>query len=371
MKVLVAPNALRGALSAPRAAQAIAAGLRSTPRPPAAIDLCPVADGGDGTAECMVAAMGGGWRFRRVLGPLGTPVRARYGVAGDTAIIEMAEASGLRRAPRPDPLRASTYGTGELVRDAVEAGFRRIVVGLGGSATNDGGRGFAEALGWRFLDAEGRPLPPGPLSLAHLARVEPGRDLRRVEIIAACDVDNPLTGPTGASAVFGPQKGADAEAVERLDKALARLAEVVAPALATAPGAGAAGGLGFGLMAFAGGRLEPGAEFCLRAVRLRERARGCDLVFTAEGRVDDQTARGKAPLAVGRAGAALGVPVVCLAGAAPGEADLPALYDAGVTAVLPIAPGPISLRGSMARAGDLLADAASRAWRLFTAGRHA
>jgi glycerate kinase len=295
-------------------------------------------------------------------------VEARYGVLGDTAVIEMAEASGLRHVRRKDPLHASTFGTGELVRDAIAAGFRRIIVGLGGSATNDGGRGFAEALGWRFLDGSGRPLADGVLALEHLAHVESGPRLDAA-IVGACDVDNPLTGAMGASAVFGPQKGADAAAVESLDAALARLAAAVSPQLASLPGAGAAGGLGFGLMAFAGARLEPGAELCLRAVGFAERARACDLVFTAEGRVDAQTARGKAPIAVARHAGA--VPVVLLAGAAPPEAELGRLYAAGITAALPIAPGPLTLRASIAQTGELLADAAARAWRLFAAGRKA
>ena len=367
MKVLIAPNAMRGAADAMSAALAIQRGVLSTPSPPEVVDLCPVADGGDGTAECIIAATGGGWNSRRVRGPLGSPVAARYGVVGDTAVIEMAAASGLRLVSRRDPLRASTFGTGELVRDALERGFKRIIIGLGGSATNDGGRGLAEALGWQFLDQAGRPLPEGTLALAQLARVEPG-PLLEAEVIAASDVDNPLTGPMGASAVFGPQKGADVQAVERLDAALARLAEVVAPGLATRPGAGAAGGLGFGLMAFAGARLEAGADLCLRTVHFAERVRDADLVITAEGRVDAQTARGKAPLAVARA--AGGVPVVCLAGAAPNEADLGELYAAGITAVMPIAPGPITLQASIAQTSELLADAAARAWRLFAAGRH-
>ncbi len=367
MSVLIAPNALRGAVGAVSAAQAIAHGLRSTPRPPDRIDLCPVADGGDGFAECLVAATDGTWRRLPVRGPLGGPVEARYGVLRDTAVIEMAEASGLRHVRIKDPLHASTFGTGELVRDAIAAGFRRIVVGLGGSATNDGGRGLAEALGWRFLDRHGRDLPQGTLALLDLARVEPGPPLA-AEVVAACDVDNPLTGASGASAVFGPQKGADAAAVERLDAALARLAAVVAPQVATVPGAGAAGGLGFGLMAFAGARLESGAELCLQTVRFDERVRGCDLVFTAEGRVDGQTERGKAPVAIARH--AGGVPVVLLAGQAPAEAELKGLYAAGVTAVIPLAPGPITIRASIAQTRELLADAAARAWRLFAAGRH-
>jgi glycerate kinase len=367
MRVLVAPNAMRGAADAPSAALAIRRGLLSTPRPPEVVDLCPVADGGDGTAECIVAAAHGGWHSRRVQGPLGSPVDARYGIVGDTAVIEMAAASGQRVAAKRDPLHASTFGTGELVRDAVDRGFKRIIVGLGGSATNDGGRGFAEALGWRFLGEAGEPLPPGPLALAQLARVEPGPPLD-VELIAACDVDNPLTGPMGASAVFGPQKGAGPDAVKRLDAALAQLAQVVSPALAATPGSGAAGGLGFGLMAFAGARLEPGAELCLRTVGFSQRVRDTDLVITAEGRVDAQTARGKAPLAVARA--AGGVPVICLTGSAPNEAALDEIYAAGITAVLPVAPGPITLRASIARTSELLADAAARAWRLFVAGRN-
>jgi glycerate kinase len=292
-----------------------------------------------------------------------------------TAVIEMAAASGLPLiAPdRRDPRVTTTRGTGDLIHAALDAGARRLLVGIGGSATNDGGAGMAQALGVRLLDTAGRDLPPGGAALARLDRVDvSGRDPRLVgvEVVVASDVANPLCGPTGASAVYGPQKGATPEMVDELDAALAHYATILRRDLgadvAEVPGAGAAGGLGAGLLAFLGARLQPGAAMVLEAVGFERHLPGAALVFTAEGRLDDQTAYGKAVAAVAGAARAHGVPVVVLAGGLmPGYESL---YAAGVNAVLPIADGPLTLDESMARAADLVASAAERALRLILIG---
>lgn len=318
MKVLIAPNAFKGTLTAPQAAAAIAAGVRDA-FPHAEIVEIPVADGGDGTVEALVAARRGEYRTARVEGPLGEQVDARYGLidSGETAVVELATASGLALIPKSarDPRRASTFGFGQLLDAARRQGVREIIAGIGGSATNDAGAGMAQALGIRLLDASGHDLPRGGAALIHLDRVdksglEPAWLSARVRV--ACDVTNPLTGPAGASHVYGPQKGADADTVEELDRALARFGQVVG--VDDLPGAGAAGGTGAGLVAFLGATLEPGAPLVVGATGFDAQLAGADLVFTGEGRADEQTAYGKAPGEVARRAAAAGVPVVLLAG---------------------------------------------------------
>ena len=324
MKVVVAPNAFKGTLTAPQAAAAIALGVREV-FPEADIVEIPVADGGDGTMEALVAANRGEYRRARVEGPLGDPVEARFGLidSGSTAVVELATASGLILIPpeRRDPRRASTYGFGQLLQAALDAGPSRVIAGIGGSATNDGGAGMAQALGYRLLDAAGRELERGGGALARLERIDTysvDRRWRGVRVKVACDVTNPLTGPEGASAVYGPQKGADPEAVRELDGALARLAAVVERDLgkrvADIPGAGAAGGTGAGLVAFLDAALVPGAPLVVEAAGFDVHLKGADLVITGEGRVDEQTAYGKAPGEVAKRAHAAGVPVLLLAG---------------------------------------------------------
>jgi glycerate kinase len=377
MRILVAPDSFKGSLSAPAAARAMARGIRAV-FPEADVVETPIADGGEGTVEALVAATGGSLRPMTVRGPLGEPVTAVWGVLGDgrTAAIEMAAASGLLRVPegRRDPSLASTSGTGELVRAALDAGLRRIVLGLGGSATNDGGAGFARALGVRFLDEAGGDLPEGGAALARLARVElAGLDprLAETELLVACDVDNPLCGPRGASAVFGPQKGATPEAVRELDAALARFARIAARdtgrEAAEVPGAGAAGGFGAGLLFFTPARLRPGVAVVLEAVGFDEWVEGADLVFTGEGRTDAQTAMGKAPAGVAAAAQRHGVPVVCLSGGLGEGADL--LLTHGIDALAAVPPGPMALEVALADAARLLEAAAARACRLLKVGR--
>ncbi|HXN91861.1 MAG TPA: glycerate kinase [Candidatus Sulfotelmatobacter sp.] len=324
MKVVIAPNAFKGTLTAPQAASAIARGVREV-FPEAEIVEIPVADGGDGTMEALVAANRGEYRRARVEGPLGDPVEARFGLidSGSTAVVELATASGLILIPpeRRDPRRASTYGFGQLLQAALDAGPSRVIAGIGGSATNDGGAGMAQALGYRLLDAAGRELERGGGALARLERIDTysvDRRWRGVRVKVACDVTNPLTGPEGASAVYGPQKGADPEAVRELDGALARLAAVVERDLgkrvADIPGAGAAGGTGAGLVAFLDAALVPGAPLVVEAAGFDVHLKGADLVITGEGRVDEQTAYGKAPGEVAKRAHAAGVPVLLLAG---------------------------------------------------------
>jgi glycerate 2-kinase len=326
--ILVAPDKFKGSLTASEAAEAIRAGLRQA-RPGIEVVLAPIADGGDGTVDAAVAA--GYERVEvTVTGPTGEPVTASFAMSGDTAVVEMAEASGLRRLPggRPAPLMATTFGTGELIRAALDRGARRVVLGVGGSATTDGGTGMAAALGARFLDSAERDLPSGGAALRDLDTISLEQldpRLRDVEIVVASDVDNPLTGERGAAAVYGPQKGATPADIAQLDASLARLAEVAAQQLRTdlanAPGAGAAGGTGFGAMAFLGARLVSGIDLLLDLVRFPDVVVRADLVITGEGSLDQQSLAGKAPWGVAQAAARAGVPVVALCGRRAISAD--------------------------------------------------
>lgn len=322
-RVLVAADKFKGSLSAVEVADRVTAGLRGIV-PGLEVEALPVADGGDGTVAAAVAA-GFDRREVRVQGPLGDPVTAAFALRGDTAVVEMAEASGLQRLPQDTfaPLTASTYGSGELLRAALDAGARSIVLGVGGSATTDGGAGMLAALGARFLKADGEPVAPGGGGLAELASADlSGLDPRlgEVELVLASDVDNPLTGPKGAPAVYGPQKGASAEDVERLDVALAHFAKIVeeavgprAAAYAASPGAGAAGGIGYGALLL-GARFRPGIEVMLDVLGFAPALERADLVITGEGSLDPQTLHGKAPAGVAAAARAAGKEVVAVCG---------------------------------------------------------
>jgi glycerate 2-kinase len=341
--VVVAPAPFKGALSASGAARAIAAGVRLTATG-VETRLVPVADGGEGTLDALVAAARGRRRPVAASDPLGRPVTAAIGeLPGHVAVVELAQASGYERLTpdERDPELTSTYGTGQLIRAALDIGARRIIVGLGGSATTDGGLGLARALGARALDGDGRELAGRGADLARLARLDlSGLDRRLADtaIEVACDVDNPLVGPEGAAHVFGPQKGADPDAVARLDAGLARFADVArretGVELAAMPGAGAAGGAAGGIVALLGGELVPGGRLILEAVHLEERLAGAGLCITGEGRIDATTGAGKAPAAVAAACAAAGVPCVALCGeVAVGPA---ALRRMGFAAAFPI-----------------------------------
>jgi glycerate kinase len=318
--VLVSPDKFKGSLSAPAVAAHVAAGLRKA-RPDVPVVLLPVADGGDGTAEAAIAT-----GFRRVpvevCGPTGQPVRADLAMSGDTAVVELAAASGLARLPegRLEPLTATSYGTGQLIATARRLGARRIVIGLGGSACTDGGAGMIQGLGGRLLDGLGNSLPPGGAALRSLHRLDLRglADLSGVELVVACDVDNPLLGPQGAAAVYGPQKGASADDVRVLEAGLRRWADLgeaaTRRAVRNTPGAGAAGGVGFAALAFLGARVEPGIAYLLQLLDFTGKARGARLVITGEGSLDTQTLRGKAPIGVAKAATRVGVPVVAVAG---------------------------------------------------------
>jgi glycerate kinase len=377
VKVVVAPDSYKGSLTALAVAEAIERGVRAV-FPDAEILKIPIADGGEGTVEALVVATGGRAVETEVHGPLGEPLRARWGVlgAGGGAVIEMAAASGLPLVPagRRDPRVTTTRGTGELIRAALDAGLRRIVVGIGGSATNDGGTGMARALGARFLDADGRELPEGGAALARLARIDiDGLDprLAQSEILVACDVDNPLTGPRGASSVYGPQKGATPGMVRELDAALVRYGDIARAAtgrdIAAVPGAGAAGGLGAGLLYFTPARLRPGVEIVLETTGFADRVRDADLVITGEGRTDFQTAMGKAPVGVAAAAKRHKVPVICLSGGLGDGAD--DVLAKGIDALASTIPAPMTLDEAIARGATLVEEAATRACRLIKVGR--
>jgi glycerate kinase len=328
MRVLVAPDKFKGTLTAAEAASAIGTGWRRS-RPLDVVEELPMADGGEGTLDALVSALGGQRRWVRVSGPLGDPVGAAYAIVPRggkrMGVVEMASASGLQLIgpARRDALRASTFGTGELVLAACREGISELLVCIGGSATNDGGAGMAQALGVRLLDARDRPIGRGGAALLDLARIDAtglDRAVAATRVAVAVDVDNPLTGPMGASAVFGPQKGATPQDVVLLDRALAHLAAVVARDLGVdvrdVPGAGAAGGLGAGLVAFLGARLRPGAGLVMDAVGFGERLVASDLVVTGEGRFDDQSLHGKLAGATIEAATRGGVPVLVLCGRA-------------------------------------------------------
>jgi glycerate kinase len=377
VRVLVAPQEFKGSLTATEAAQAMAEGLRRA-LPGVELDLAPMADGGPGTVEALVAAAGGRRLTATVADPMGRPVEAAWGLLeeGATAVIEMAAASGLvlLRPEERDARRASTYGTGQLVAATLEAGCRRLIIGLGGSATNDGGAGMAQALGARLSDGEGRDLEPGGAALARLARIDvSGLDgrLRGRQVLGATDVTNPLCGPHGASAIYGPQKGASPADVQELDAALAHYAAVIERDLgkrvAEVPGAGAAGGIGAGLIAFLDAELRPGAQLVAEVVGLEKRLAAADLVVTGEGRLDAQTAYGKTVATVARLGQKQGRPVVALAGNV--DDARAACSTLGLEAALAIVPGLLPEAEVMARAPELLAAAAESLGRLLRLGR--
>jgi glycerate kinase len=369
MKVVVAPNAFKGSLTASEAAAAISRGVHQA-FPDAQTVEVPVADGGDGTVEALVSAHRGEYRTVEVEGPLGDPVHATYGLidGGRTGVVELASASGLTliSTDRRDPQRASTYGFGQLLKAVRAAGVEQIIAGIGGSATNDGGAGLAQALGYRLMDAAGVELPRGGAALAHLDRIDSSgfdQGWRSVKVMVACDVTNPLTGPLGASAVYGPQKGADAAVIRDLDAALGILAEVIERDLgkrvAELPGAGAAGGAGAGLVAFLDAKLVPGAPLVVEASGFDAKLKGSGLVITGEGQADAQTGYGKAPGEVAKRAKAARIPVLLIAGSK--GAGWETLSDLGVRAVVTLDEEGDNLQQLMRDAGELLTRTVARA----------
>ena len=345
--------------------------------PDAETVIVPVADGGDGTLETLVEGSGGEIKSAEVHGPLGERIEALWGAMGDgvTAMIEMARTSGLALVPlnSRDPLHSTTYGLGEAILAALDEGFRQFIVGIGGSATNDAGAGMAQALGVRLLDSDGSELGHGGAPLTNLDRIDiSGIDPRVNEssFAVACDVTNPLTGPEGASAVYGPQKGATPEMVERLDKALSHLAEVVRRDLQVdvehVQGAGAAGGLGGGMLAFLNADLRPGVDIVMDAVGIDEALEGADLVLVGEGEVDFQTVYNKAPIGVAKRASRLDIPVVAISGGL-GE-GYKTVHDHGIDAAVAIPSAPMNLDESSERASELIANAAEQVMRLIRVG---
>lgn len=324
MKIAIAPDSFKGSMTALEAATCIENGMRRAISN-ASFRKIPMADGGEGTVSALVEATSGSFVKRSVKDPLGRTIRATFGLTGDgkTAIIEMAAASGLAllKPKERNPMKTSTYGTGQLIKAALKLGAKHILVGIGGSATNDCGVGMAMALGVRFFDKTGKKIGPGGAALKHIARVDMSKRValpKGVRIEVACDVDNPLVGPTGAAQVYGPQKGATPAMVKALDKSLAALAAIITRDVSVdildVPGSGAAGGLGGGLMAFVGGVLRPGIDIVIDSVALRRKIKGCDLVITGEGRMDHQTAFGKTPSGVARVAKEAGLPVIAICG---------------------------------------------------------
>ncbi|HVB62939.1 MAG TPA: glycerate kinase [Ktedonobacteraceae bacterium] len=378
MRIVIAPQSLKGSLTAAEAGLAIAQGVQAV-YPDAEVVVVPVADGGEGTVQALVDATGGEIVWQTVTGPLGEPVTAFFGILGNgqTAVIEMASAAGLPLVPpeRRDPRITTTYGVGELILAALDRGCRRFIIGIGGSATNDGGAGMVQALGASLLTSDGTPIARGGAALATLAQIstdtlEPR--LRECAVEVACDVNNPLCGPMGASAVYGPQKGATPEMVLQLDAALAHYAGIIERDLglsvAAIPGAGAAGGLGAGLLAFLHAALRPGAQIVLEAVQLEAQLHATDLVITAEGQLDAQTAYGKSVGAVAALAKRYGIPVLAIAGGLGDGYD--GVYALGIDAIAVLTSGPMTLPYAMEHAAELMCDTTERALRAILLGMH-
>lgn len=352
---LLAPDSFKGSMTADEVCEAMEKGIRQV-FPSAVCYKIPMADGGEGTAQSLTKATGGTFYPVEVTGPLGKPAKAFYGLLGDkrTAVIEMASAAGLQLVePHTlNPLYTTTYGVGQLLERCLDKGISRVILGIGGSATNDGGAGFAQAIGIRLLDAEGCELPFGGEALSRLTRIDLSGIDRRIDKITlevACDVTNPLCGPSGASVVFGPQKGATPEMVRQLDQALSHYAQVIESqigiAVAKRPGTGAAGGLGFALLAFTPARLSPGVELMIRYTGLQQYVDKADYIFTGEGRIDSQTLYGKTPFGVAQAAKEKGKPLIAIAGQV-GEGIEP-LYSHGFTAIHSILPHPMPLEEAL------------------------
>lgn len=374
MKIVIAPDSYKDALSAREAAAAVARGI-AREWPEASLHECPMGDGGEGTLDALLAATGAERRRARVQDALGRPAEASWGWLAEsrTAFIELAEASGLQALTRDErtALHSTTHGVGELILAALDAGARHLVLTLGGSATNDAGAGMLVALGARLLDEDDQPLPAGGAALAALATLDlAGLDprLANLTVQTAVDVDNPLLGQRGASAIFGPQKGASDADVERLDAALAHFADHAARVLGEdhreLPGAGAAGGMGFAARAFLGAELRPGIELVMAQVGFDALLADADWVITGEGQLDGQSLSGKTPIGIARRAQQHGVPSVVLAGRL-GE-GWQAAFDHGVTAAFALADGPLSLDAALSRCAALLEDNArslARVWR--------
>ncbi len=373
MKIAFAIDSFKGSLSSMEAGNAAAEGARRV-FPRAECVVRPLADGGEGTVEALAAGLGGELRTVSVVGPVGRPTVATYGVVGETAVMEMAQAAGITlvSGAERNPLHTTTFGVGEMIRDAIARGCRRFIVGIGGSATNDGGAGMLQALGFRLLDAAGRDIPRGGAGLASLAAIDRSAALPSLagcEFRVACDVTNPLCGERGASAVFGPQKGASPEMVATLDAALSHFASVSGgdPHF---PGAGAAGGLGFAFRTFLGGELKSGVEIVLDETHLADALGDADIVVTGEGRLDAQTVMGKAPIGVARLAKRFGRKVIAFSGCVSPDAGV--VNEHGIDAFFPILRQVTTLDEALDKdmAAANLAATAEQVFRCFRLGAH-
>lgn len=373
MKIVVAPDSFKGSLTAKAVAEAIESGIKSVYEKANIIKI-PMADGGEGTVQSLVDGSRGKIIKVKVKGPLLKEVDAFYGILGDgkTAVIEMAAASGLPLIAKEErnPLKTTTYGTGELIKHALNMGCRNIIIGIGGSSTNDGGSGMAAALGIKFLNQNGENIGFGGEGLASLHRVDVSNmdaRIKECKITAACDVDNPLCGPTGASHVFGPQKGADEEMIKILDNNLSNYADVIKRDLnieiKDVPGAGAAGGMGGGLLAFFNTKLKSGVEIVIETTNLEENIKDADLVITGEGMIDYQTAFGKTPFGVAMLAKKYNIPVIAIAGGIGKGTEI--LYDKGITSIFSIVDKPMQLEEAVEDASILLEKATERIMRIF------
>ncbi len=372
MRLLIAPDKFKGSLSAVAAAEAISRGWKAA-WPESEITIAPIADGGEGFAEALCQALDGTWTETEARDPLGRNVQTRYAwvESQKLAVIDMSEASGLWRLSAQElaPLRANTFGTGQLMRHATERGAAKILVGLGGSATTDGGMGMAAALGFEFYTSDGEPIDPFPENLLALTRIGPSEAIDLPEIIAACDVRNPLLGERGTAHVFAPQKGADPQTVKTLELSMENLADVVKQELEVdfrdAPGAGAAGGIGFGLLSFCNATIRSGFDLIAEILNLEEKISASDLILTGEGRLDTQTLEGKGPAGVAELARKHHKPVIAFAGSIAENANLASIFDAAC----PIVDRPAALEQAMSHASEFLERAAGRTARLLRLGR--
>lgn len=375
MNIIIAPDSFKGSLSTTQVADHIKAGVQRV-FPNAGFQMIPMADGGEGTVDAMVSSLGGRFETVTVTGPMGTPVEARFGILNDgKAVLEMAAASGLPLVPadQKDICRATTYGTGEMLKKAMDMGCKKIYIGIGGSATNDGGIGMAQALGAHFLDKDGQEAAYGGGSLAGIETIDLSSmdaRLKETEITVMCDVDNPLCGPKGASAVYGPQKGATPELVELLDSGLGHLADVMKasglPDLRDMPGAGAAGGLGMGLAVFTGAVLRSGIEAVLEAAGFVQKLDWAHLVITGEGRIDEQSVFGKVPTGISKYASQHKVPVIAVVGCIGHGAS--AVYAHGINTIESCVYAPSTLEEALANAAANVEDAAERVMRAVEIG---
>tara|TARA_Y100000588_G_scaffold75854_2_gene79098 strand:- start:6278 stop:7420 length:1143 start_codon:yes stop_codon:yes gene_type:complete len=376
MNIIIAPQTFKGSISALNVAKAMESGVLKV-IPNANITLVPVADGGDGTLETLVETSNGDIRTIEVTGPMGDRIEAQWGAMGDgkTAVIEMARTSGLALVPEQNmnPLISTTFGLGETIKHALDSGFRKFIIGIGGSATNDAGAGMAQALGIHFLDANGKELSFGGAALSKLDQIDlKSLDARALqsEFLVACDVSNPLTGPEGASAIYGPQKGASPEMVDQLDSALRNFGNIISRDIDIdvdkIPGSGAAGGLGAGLTALLGATLRKGVDIVLDSVNLDSHLKDADLVITGEGQMDYQTIYAKAPIGVAERSSLYGVPVIAISGSL-GE-NYQVVHKHGISAVGAITTSPMTLSDASENASSLISSSVEQALRFMKTG---